>query len=263
MTLLTILAIFATLTGTLAQNPSSLTNVTNAFMQARIVPDILPSFSPSALIDFRFSSDNTLPGQLIPVPGMFQFVFHTTATKPSFALESNDTTLTAQRFVVAIVDPDAGANAQVRHFLGGNFVLNNNGGSVMTLANTTPALSEYVQPAPPPGTGAHRYTILAFIQPSAFDQTAPRLINSSTPITKFNLSTFSAAINLGNPIAGNYFLAANNTQTETTTSASSPSPSSTSKNGGLSTKFVMNSLPFCLLFTPFLLFIQSSVVKYL
>jgi hypothetical protein len=58
-------------------------------------------------------------------------------------------------FVVAAVDPDAPTptdptNAQVRHFLGGDFFA----GSVTLLRNTTAAVSEWQQPTP--GGGNHR-----------------------------------------------------------------------------------------------------------
>jgi phosphatidylethanolamine-binding protein (PEBP) family uncharacterized protein len=63
-------------------------------------------------------------------------------------------------FVVATVDPDAPkpqspSLAQIRHFLGGNFYLNCAG----RLVNSTPAVSEFLQPAPPPGSDAHRYVV--------------------------------------------------------------------------------------------------------
>lgn len=50
-----------------------------------------------------------------------------------------------------------------------------------------------------------RYTLLLYIQPSGFQQTASALINTSTPITGFNLSSFAEAVGLGTPIAGTFF----------------------------------------------------------
>ena len=65
-------------------------------------------------------------------------------------------------FVVAMVDPDALTpqhpnEAQIRHILAGN--LDEVHGSVRDtdpLRNTTPAISEFIQPAPPPGSDPHR-----------------------------------------------------------------------------------------------------------
>jgi hypothetical protein len=59
-------------------------------------------------------------------------------------------------FVISTVDPDAPTpqaptSAQFRHFLAGNFF--NEGGR---LVNSTPAVSEFLQPTPPAGSDAHR-----------------------------------------------------------------------------------------------------------
>ena len=55
--------------------------------------------------------------------------------------------------MVAIVDPDAPTYGPVRHFLGGDFVLKDDG---VTLANNTPAITEYVEPNPADGSQPHR-----------------------------------------------------------------------------------------------------------
>ena len=68
-------------------------------------------------------------------------------------------------FVVAAVDLDAPTpqdptEAQIRHFLGGNFEpeLDRAGvnGGLVRLTNSTPALSEFRQPTPPAGSDPHR-----------------------------------------------------------------------------------------------------------
>ncbi|KAF9015824.1 hypothetical protein BDZ89DRAFT_1076115 [Hymenopellis radicata] len=108
-------------------------------------------------------------------------------------------------FVVAAVDPDAPSPqntslASVRHFLGGNFTPLDDA----FLANSTSAVSEWVQPAPPAGSDPHRCVItirlLVFNQPEGFnDQT---LVNASTSILGFNISSFAEEVGLGDPIAG-------------------------------------------------------------
>lgn len=69
----------------------------------------------------------------------------------------------SQKFVVATVDPDAPTpqdptEAQIRHFLAGNFVPGVNiGNGDESLVNETAPLSGWLQPTPPAGSPAHRY----------------------------------------------------------------------------------------------------------
>ncbi|KAF8989101.1 phosphatidylethanolamine-binding protein [Cyathus striatus] len=112
-------------------------------------------------------------------------------------------------FVIAAVDPDAPTpqnptNAQIRHFLGGNFVPAQVGPLISTplLKNSTPAVSDFKQPTPPAGSDPHRYVFLLFEQPRGFN--AQTLVTPSTSIENFNISSFAAAVGLGNPIAGTF-----------------------------------------------------------
>jgi hypothetical protein len=57
------------------------------------------------------------------------------------------------------MDPDASPPnlTQVRHFLDGSFYLEPGHQGVHALVNRTPALSEFLDPQPPAGSGLHRY----------------------------------------------------------------------------------------------------------
>ncbi|KAG6899683.1 hypothetical protein C0993_007944 [Termitomyces sp. T159_Od127] len=117
-------------------------------------------------------------------------------------------------FVVMAVDADPPPPfiAQIRHFLGPNFfseVRTIGPADIRALVNTTPAIEEFIQPAPVPGTGAHRYNFLLFNQPEGFN--SQTLVNSSTSIFNFSLSVFAAKTGLGDPIAGNFMLVAPDT----------------------------------------------------
>ena len=62
-------------------------------------------------------------------------------------------------FVLAVIDPDAmnpqkPPTFQVRQFFGANFLRDS---PFSLLRNTTPAISEYIQPEPPAGSVPHRY----------------------------------------------------------------------------------------------------------
>ena len=59
---------------------------------------------------------------------------------------------------MAIIGPDSPTrqdhtHGQVRHAMGGNFMLQNSG----ELRNATPNIGPFHHPHPGPGTGAHRY----------------------------------------------------------------------------------------------------------
>jgi phosphatidylethanolamine-binding protein len=83
-----------------------------------------------------------------------------TVGPPRFAVRSERGLKLDQRFVLAAVDPDAPTpqaptNAQIRHFLSGDFVLTP-GLETKLLVNTTLPLSPWRQPTPPAGSDAHR-----------------------------------------------------------------------------------------------------------
>jgi phosphatidylethanolamine-binding protein len=114
-----------------------------------------------------------------------------------------------------MVDPDAPTPqnrslSQVRHFIGGDFSVSDidNSTCIAKLTNSSVAVSEYLSPGPPPGSDPHRYTILVYLQPqnANFVQVASELVNSTTPVVGFNLSSFAAALSLGDPIAGTFFM---------------------------------------------------------
>lgn len=69
-------------------------------------------------------------------------------------------------FVVTMVDLDAPTPqnqslSQIRHFLGGDFTQTRNSGGL--LSNSTPALSNFLQPTPPAGSDPHRYACFLFL----------------------------------------------------------------------------------------------------
>ena len=84
-----------------------------------------------------------------------------TLNVPQFFLTSNDPSLQNRTFVVVMVDPDAPfpgnrSDSQVPHLIAGNFSLNINPDQITQLVNASAAISEYVSPNPPAGSGPHR-----------------------------------------------------------------------------------------------------------
>ncbi|KAJ7643973.1 PEBP-like protein [Roridomyces roridus] len=178
----------------------SIADVEEAFVAANIPEDLHITFEPTALLEVSLPQAT---GSLITLKAGIQVPQNDTAGPPTFQVVGD---VGQGPFVVAAVDPDAPTPqaptvAQIRHFLGGNF--NNEGG---LLVNSTPAISEFLQPSPPAGSDAHRYVFLLFHQSAEF--ASQTLINGNTSIENFNISAFAAAVDLGNPIAGTFMFVA-------------------------------------------------------
>ncbi|KAJ7464975.1 PEBP-like protein, partial [Mycena galericulata] len=181
--------------------------VERAFSDAKIPATLGIPLNPKALLEVSFPQ---VHGPPITLHAGIHVLVNDTAGPPTFRLEENAPSLGRGPFVVAMVDPDAPTPqapiyAQLRHFLGGSgdFYL---GGDGCQLVNSTPAISEFVQPAPPTGSDAHRYVLLLFRQSEAFAR--QQLVNASTSILSFKISQFASAVGLGNPVAGTFMLVA-------------------------------------------------------
>ncbi|KAE9402302.1 PEBP-like protein [Gymnopus androsaceus JB14] len=197
--LLPVLSFFIT---TNAQD-TSLAAVKAAFDAADLPEDIFFTFDPSVLLEVTFPEAS---GKDIVLHAGIHVPRNDTAGPPTFAVIGP---AGKGPFVVATIDPDAPTpqdptSAEIRHFLGGNFFAS--GEPVQHLTNVTPAISEFRQPTPPAGSDAHRYTFLLFNQPPGFN--GQNLVNSTTSVSNFNLSSFALATGLGQPIGGTFMLVA-------------------------------------------------------
>lgn len=68
-------------------------------------------------------------------------------------------------------------------------------------------LSEYIGSAPAEGSELHRYTFLLYKQPQKLTFDEPRHSNTDPARGNFSTEKFAKKYNLGNPIAGNFYLA--------------------------------------------------------
>ncbi|KAF9068630.1 PEBP-like protein [Rhodocollybia butyracea] len=183
---------------------TSLAAVKAAFDEANLPEDIFFTFDPTVLLEVTLPQTS---GKDIVLHAGIHVPRNDTAGPPSFAIGGEAGN---GPFVVAAIDPDAPTpqdptDAEIRHFLGGNF-FTLRGGEPERLTNTTPAISEFRQPTPPVGSPAHRYTFLLFHQPLGFN--SQTLVNSTTSVELFNLSSFAEATGLGQPIGGTFMLVA-------------------------------------------------------
>lgn len=76
-------------------------------------------------------------------------------------------------------------------------------------ADGTPFITNYIGPAPPPGSGPHRYCFFLYKQPDGFDGSKFAPANGQNlPNTKrmrFSLDAFEREAKLGPIVAANYF----------------------------------------------------------
>ncbi|GBE80003.1 PEBP-like protein [Sparassis crispa] len=200
-------------------------------MDAKIVPNVIPTFDPIAVLNVAFKTSNSTIG----VTPATNLTVEQTAQPPSFALTSSNTTLDGQTFVIVMIDPDAPTPTNtswslVRHILAGDFHASGNFSLGAPLTNSSAAITPFIAPGPPAGSPPHRYIQLLFIQPPNFDTLAPEYVNTSSSIPArldWNLTSFSKEVGLGSPVAGNFFYTGPDASNASSSSTSS-APSSTS-----------------------------------
>ncbi|KAF8492200.1 phosphatidylethanolamine-binding protein [Russula emetica] len=214
-----------------------ITAIENDFENASIVPDLLPSFFPSALMNVSypaigtiFSGENVSTQQVAPTPNVA-----ITPASPGVATVGN--------FTIMMVDAGAaGTNGSsglpllwlVNYATLQDVLLPSGCPSLNVSTDGGLAIVNYTSPLPFADTGMNRYVILVFPQPPSFSP--PK--NPSDPINgidlTFNLTDYMASSNLSPPIAGMFFeiQSATNTTANTTAPLSSgtavATPSSTS-----------------------------------
>ncbi|KAI0094097.1 phosphatidylethanolamine-binding protein [Irpex rosettiformis] len=176
------------------------------FSQAGLVPSLLATFNPSAVLTLSYSGvGDVSPGQALtqqqvqPVPGL-------SVTPANSSVEISGT--------YTIVMADAGpvgtdeSQGQTRHWLVNGATISNGSSPLNVSTDSGVAITKYGGPAPAAGSGPHRYAILLFAQPNSFK--APDGLNTAgTPISVFNLQDYVKNSGLGAVVAGTYITVAN------------------------------------------------------
>ncbi|QRV92716.1 phosphatidylethanolamine-binding protein (PEBP) family [Ceratobasidium sp. AG-Ba] len=205
LTVLSIGSIASTLVFSKACPYPSLSEVRRKFYEAAIVPDVLPTFNPKALLYLVYTgnlSDGSTSKTVLPGISVAR---NDTLHPPEISV----TGLKSGPYVVALIDPDAPSRAkptfaQVRHLLAGNLTVSTTRSEYVhdsfLLKNSTPAVNDYLTPTPPAGSGPHRYVALLYAQPRHFDIS---FLNVSD-ILRFNISSFGDRAGLGEPLAGTF-----------------------------------------------------------
>ena len=180
------------------------------FKNFGIVPDILPSFNPSALMTVTF------PGVGPISPGQNLSMEHTVTVPGVSIIPSNSSVSTTGNFTLMMVDAFAvGRNVsnpprQILHWLTNSATLQSGSSpsgnpSLNVSTDGGVVVTNYIPPVPPVGTGPHRFIILLLPQPPSFSPPA----NLSSPNVGidfyFHLPDYISSSNLGQPIAGMFF----------------------------------------------------------
>lgn len=199
-------------------DPLAVATVKQQFINAKIVPDVVPSFSPVGILgaNFNGTSGSINVGEVIAQAGV--------QTKPVVSVTGNFNSTPS--YTVLMIDGNyvgsSNPNGLNLHWLENNVQIGTDG----TTSNTTAATIPYAGPAPPSGSGPHRYTILLYAQPASFKAPSSPAPNSGVHL--INLATYVSAAGLTGPLAGIYYTVEVGTATVSVESTSAVNPSTLS-----------------------------------
>jgi len=191
-----------------ARDPSAdeLAAVEQAFVDARIVPDIIPEMDLEAFFLLAFLFPNGTESVAVKDPAM-EITVDTAARAPAMATQGIPH-VKDQRLVAIAVDLDApepqfrmmlaqdlvvGDDTFLPHLRSGAHLLNNN-------VTGTPPANPFVPPAPEVNSGNHRVVFLAYIQPAVFDFSSINVADRNN----FDVVAFANETGLGLPVAATF-----------------------------------------------------------
>ncbi|OLN97543.1 OV-16 antigen 1 [Colletotrichum chlorophyti] len=186
-----------------------------AFRDAGIVPDVIGAFNPT--VPFYAGYSTSGGNKTLMIPGV-RLKMKETKYPFEFSVENlgNARNITRNsRFIIFMIGPDVPTrenptDRNVRHFLAGNFTVEQTKSEVLSsaiqLKNASAAFNEYSAPEPKTGSGVHRYVYLLFVQPEKLNKMGFEMFGVDKMNRKnFNLSAFRRQAGLGRPIGGTFF----------------------------------------------------------
>lgn len=189
------------------------------FQNAQLVPVPIPVFEPTAVLTANFQGlGDITPGQLVSKDQV--------TNSPNLTLTPANSTITFDgNYTIAMIDPGVvgsdQSQGQNRHWLVNSATIVGN--KVNFDGATT--ITQYAGPAPPAGSGPHRYTIVIYTQGANF--TPPQNLSSLVPgVELFDFPGYVKSTNLGPLVAGIYYQVEEGTAT-VSIPATSPVVSST------------------------------------
>lgn len=138
-----------------------------ALTEHRIVPDVLSPnhIKPIGVLSAEYSNDN-------PVAMGNQLTVKNTRSRPTVHFAPQDASLKAtDRLTLVVTDPDAPSRndkkwSEFCHYVESDIKVSETEGGILENGKV---LKSYVGPAPPLGSGPHRYVFLLFKQPAFSD----------------------------------------------------------------------------------------------
>lgn len=191
---------------------SGIATVLEEMRGTRIIPNLIDEskIQLKGLLQEAFGSEKIQPGQEVSVSSV--------ASLPTWTVEySNDTAqqFTNQYYTVMTLDPGAASDKPrniVRHFLANNMTIQSTG----ELRNLSQPVAGWFSPAPPKGTGVHRYTTLVFQQKNTEIPDSVSHRNDSID-TNFDLASYIEQVDLGPVVAATFFLCQDDDKSAKTT----------------------------------------------
>ncbi|KAI8082728.1 phosphatidylethanolamine-binding protein [Halteromyces radiatus] len=133
-------------------------NMQHALKQAGIIPDVIDEgFQPKTLLSVKYPDEEVAIGNHLTT--------NQTAEAPQvqFVTEDNED----NEYTLFMVDPDAPSRTNPKNGPWRHWVAVNIPGNQQDKATAASSqLTNYLGPAPPPGTGDHRYVFLLYKQPN-------------------------------------------------------------------------------------------------
>jgi len=193
------------------------------FNNSGLVPSLLATFAPTAVFSLSFQGTDG-----VIEPG------HAFTDKTKVAPTPNLTLTGGQYsaddlFTLAMID--AGpvgsdeTNGQTRHWLVNGATVTGDSAPYTVSIDKGTAITQYAGPAPPAGSGPHRYVILLYTQPASF-QAPDGLNTANVGVSVFDWPAYVQSSHLGDLVAGTYFTVEEGTASFTP-SATSPVVTST------------------------------------
>ncbi|KEP55015.1 putative phosphatidylethanolamine binding protein [Rhizoctonia solani 123E] len=193
-----------------AASPLAIAVALENFKNAKIVPDVFNTFNPSGLMTLNFTTGVGRPdiGQAVARTNVSDApVLMIRGSAEAEAQAGGPFNVTTARYTVLCVDGNTAGSSNPRgynlHYLENNLAYGENHDHTVTLNSTGSPVVAYAAPNPPAGSGPHRYIWLTYAQPEGFS--APSTPAPGSGVALFNLTQYTSAANLGNPIVGTYF----------------------------------------------------------